>query len=151
VKTAAPIYELIIDQGIKGDDSQIWWELFWDPDHGRAKVDGRSSSLEIGSTQGFVMRMTVDYPTSKEESKIRFTLTNRKDPSQKKETPWYVGNDKGWGTRGMFHYCGISEKWHNDKGTWRRKIQCRFGPSFENAISDTTGWKAPDCLMTGCK
>jgi hypothetical protein len=81
--------------------------------------------------------MTVDYGDKKDESKTRFTLTNRKNPSEKKEVPWFIGTAKDWGAKGFWNKCGGKEDWHNDKSTWRRKVFCQFPNTWLEAMYDT--------------
>lgn len=130
-------YLLIISQEIKPGNSHIEWQLFADPWGTNALIEGPATYSDVGGAK-FQIHITVDEPENKDKSKIRFTLSDSFHPEIQHDAPWYVGanGDMGQEYFGL-NWCGVAEKgsdWHEDNGTWKRKVRCGFLNDLKNAM-----------------
>ncbi|KAL1592775.1 hypothetical protein SLS60_011191 [Paraconiothyrium brasiliense] len=127
-------YLIIIEHEISGPGNwKLDWTLFADPWGVNAKVEGPAGYMDIGATS-MEIHINVDDADNHEKAKIRFTIADRFNPSEKKDAPWYAGpyGDMGEAYFGL-NWCGIAEKdsdWHDDNGVWKRKVRCGFAKDF---------------------
>jgi hypothetical protein len=131
-------YMIILDHEIHGPgDWKLTWELFADPWGVKTRVEGPASYFDVGATS-MDIHINVDDADNKDKAKIRFTIANRFNPSEKGDAPWYAGPNGDMGKSfWVINFCLIAEKdldWHDDNGTWKRKVQCVFSKDFANVF-----------------
>jgi len=124
-------YAIVLDHEIVGPGNwQLTWELFADPWGVNVKVEGPATYRDIGSTT-MEIHINVDDADIKEQAKIRFTIADRINPSEKRDAPWYVGPNGDMGQSYLWiNECKILEDWHNDNGVWKRRARCGFFKNY---------------------